>query len=318
MKINELITPRIVNTNIKKPHDIAGNIALRAQSASISGKGKPIVGKGDPDAPSISGAEYSKTNFFPSKLDDDGYNAYVKAVTPLMGSNPYVPEIYKIVHVKDPSGGVVPRYEMHEYETYDKFSSKAILAMIRKAFPDDAKKIDINLANDPTLKMDNEMMWKVLIVKIREALTDNTPTNDKKLNQVLQIIRDVTSSNPAFVYDMHLNNCMIRRTSFGPQLVVTDPIQDSGHSTVQSTGIAPFRAKRGHKELYTAVADIDDQIDKMIDQGNVEPTQEKCDAIVNKISAGSTFPTKELLVAFHKRYKKTPLEVASEYYSYHK
>lgn len=49
-------------------------------------------------------------------------------------------------------------------------------------------------------------------------------TTDKKLIQALSLIRDLKASNRRLAVDIHEGNVMFRRSKFGLQLVITDPL----------------------------------------------------------------------------------------------
>lgn len=65
---------------------------------------------------------------------------------------------------------------------------------------------------------------------------------DPNLVQAIRLIRQVVSSNDVFGLDIRADNCMIRNTSVGPQLVITDPIVDMGESIAGP--INPWRGDR--------------------------------------------------------------------------
>ena len=52
-------------------------------------------------------------------------------------------------------------------------------------------------------------------------------TQDKKLLQAIELIKNLVSQNPNFFLDMSIRNAMLRGTPAGPQLVLSDPIADN-------------------------------------------------------------------------------------------
>ena len=303
MRLNELITPQIVNTNIKKPHDIAGAREKLKTSATAYASGRRV------SSPDVSNAEFYKRNHLPSTLKNDAYNAYIKAIIPLMGGNPYVPEIYKILYVKDTNGRKIPKYKMRAYEKYTRCSSGEILALLRRAFPVIAEEFDDEIEAGVQLK--KTTIWFRLVAEINAAAKQDIDTSDEQLNEVLEIIRNVVGSNRKFHYDMHTDNFMIRRTSFGPQLVISDPVQDGGHSTKRN-GRGVWKAERDTFHLYQAAHKLNTELDVMAFAR--KPTQQLCDEIIRRIGIDKQLSPKMLNDEFMRIFNKTPLEAAMDYY----
>jgi hypothetical protein len=69
---------------------------------------------------------------------------------------------------------------------------------------------------------DNRKLLLTTIVSEIIALGDIVST-DKQFREITEIIRSLKDSNN-FQFDIHDENVMIRRTSHGPQLVITDPL----------------------------------------------------------------------------------------------
>lgn len=295
MKIVELITPQIVQTTTKKPHDIEVGREKAAYGASAYGQGKPVSKRGVDDA------EYSKTNYFPSELQDDAYYAYIKAVTPLMGGNPYVPEIYKIIKIRDSNGQIIPRYEMRSYEPWSNFKKPELVSILAKISPVEVESMDPDYTADD--------IWSVITGLVYHAARADKETEDPELNQVMEIIRNVVASNPAFDYDMHSGNFLIRRTPYGPQLVITDPVQDGGFSTTKSSGKSTWGTKRDSLDLKLASKQLFDDLKGLVSDAVLAKkmaTQDDVNKIIRRTAVVNKFPIDELLKSFGDLYHMTP------------
>lgn len=303
MRIVELITTKNIKAKIKKPYDLDRMRDEYRSSSSAYGQGKAISKSG------IQGAEYSKTNYFPSELQDDAYYAYIEAVKPLMGSNPYVPEIYKIIHITDSNGKVVPRYEMRTYKPYDKFNKRDLISILSKISKEEADKAESQE------DYDTFDIWNIITGFVRNSTQNDRETDDTDLNEVLEIIRNVVASNPAFEYDMHRGNFMIRRTPYGPQLVITDPVQDGGHSIAASRGGRTWGSKRGTADVSRAVRLLGDNIDSIVDQAygtevNPEQFKSQIQSAIRKVGIDNRISPKDLIDNFKKFYSNTPIDYA--------
>ena len=295
MKIFELITPQEIQPQMKKPHDIAAGRNKAIYGASAYGQGKPISKRG------IDDAEYSKTNYYPSELQDDAYYAYIQAVKPLMGGNPYVPEIYKIIKIRDSNGKIIPRYEMRSYEPWRNFKKPELVSILAKISPAEVESMDPDYTSDE--------IWFAITGLIHHAVKADKETEDPELNQVMEIIRNVVASNPAFDYDMHSGNFLIRRTPYGPQLVITDPVQDGGFSTTKSSGKSAWGTKRDSLDLKLASKQLLDDLKGLVSDSVLAKrmaTQDDINKIIRRAAVVNKFPIAELVKSFGDLYHMTP------------
>lgn len=295
MKIFELITPQEIQPQMKKPHDIEASREKAMYGSSAYGQGKPISKRG------IDDAEYSKTNYFPSELQDDAYYAYIQAVKPLMGGNPYVPEIYKIVKIRDTNGQIIPRYEMRAYEPWRNFKKPELVSILAKISPVEVESMD------PEYTLND--IWYIITGLVHNAARTDKETEDPDLNQVLEIIRNVVASNPAFDYDMHGSNFLIRRTPYGPQLVITDPVQDGGFSTTKSSGKSTWGSKRDSRDLKIASKQLFDDLKGLVSDSvlaNKMATPEDVNKLIRRTAVVHKFTIDELVKSFGDLYHMTP------------
>jgi hypothetical protein len=63
---------------------------------------------------------------------NDVYRAYVKAITPLMGNNPYVPRIYVINQTSGTDSKVLMSYKMETLHEEDTLDNDVKIEMVRK------------------------------------------------------------------------------------------------------------------------------------------------------------------------------------------
>ena len=199
------------------------------------------------------------TTFNPVRSDDDGKLQYIEAIKPLMGVNPYVPNVYEIRLVKANNfqyNSQKPQYVMQKLLSHKQLSaSQLFLAcdpVIKsclfgdlynsyddlidryKKLKDKANEINQeytkysgnNTNRILNLNIKNECV-KLTVACLKILLNSGSASKDENLNQVIKIIQDIAESPSGFKnfdYDVHPGNFMFRPGPYGYQLVITDPL----------------------------------------------------------------------------------------------
>lgn len=211
--IKELVEPKELTVPAGQftPADVAAK--KRAMQASDAATGAYGFAHPDPEDPHM----INKELYGPSELEYDAYYQYIKAASPYMGENPYFPRVYIVKLEKDPGGNIRPVYQMEKLYPGDilnrsKRGKLAMAHMFEKMFGIE----------------ESIVRWYYITDTLKAMLTGygSYPKADPLLKQAVELIKKVKKSNSSFDYDVHEGNAMIRMSSMGPQLVITDPLYE--------------------------------------------------------------------------------------------
>lgn len=158
---------------------------------------------------------------------NDAFAYYVDAAAPYMKSNPYLPRVY-IKNSRKSKNGIVSYTYVIE-RLIDRMDSDVINAELITAMADKIL-LDSHLVRfGPT-----HGKWFTLIEIIEKAIEQQNYKNikDELLIEAGNIIHEAIKKyktdwpqpDARIKVDLHAGNFMIRMTSVGPQLVITDPL----------------------------------------------------------------------------------------------
>ena len=161
-------------------------------------------------------------------IDDsvDPYYDWVKAIAPYAKSNPYLPRVY-VADSKSlrRTGELKPHYQLEKLFDHKAISSSVLYVLYYKEMANhdkaDAyietmeKQIDNNLISPEHAMSD---LWLQIIKCIKYNVR-----KDPQIQQALDIVTQLIVDR-GYADDMHSGNFMIRLTSIGPQIVITDPL----------------------------------------------------------------------------------------------
>jgi hypothetical protein len=205
--------------------------------------------------------EVEKTGFLPIDKNEEPQDVYFNATRGLRGVNPFVPVIYQTTITKDPSSQTPNKqrssYRMERLLMYDEVPLQLlgpvcfqIIESCISSIPhlkDTYKRLKtrydkeikaIHTGMDDIVQHDDEIKLplklstihnlKYLIVEltcncIRRTVSSSQITSMNALKQVTKIINWIKQKYKVSD-DIHEKNVMFRRTSFGVQLVITDPL----------------------------------------------------------------------------------------------
>ncbi len=146
-------------------------------------------------------------------LQKDGYLTYLYNIDKSGKGNPYFPVVHDLKVMRDPNGNI--HYRANIEKLID-FQSQLIIknAELMEALTDSMFGYSYT-GDQPAL---------FIIKRLEAAYRDPSLVKDPKLSAALDLIANVVSSNPSFIYDMYSSNVMWRMTGNIPQLVLSDPI----------------------------------------------------------------------------------------------
>lgn len=253
MKIRELLeamTAPVEKTlpPLQHPWDYS-ELRRAEKKSSTKDSGLYSRGKDIPDNPH----EYQVTTHYPTDLKVDGKYWWVKACAE-HSDNPYLPQYYNIHLQPDSKGLIRTIYTMEklwsldslleyriEAEYGNKYMPRGELIKVEEEQGDYLQQELVVMAQkmfkDPDIYSFHEFpmqFWeKEIITPIRNAIYGTIEPNwDKKLLEAIKIIREVLNKNKLFSLDFHKGNCLLRKTPYGLQFVITDPIRDSELSII--------------------------------------------------------------------------------------
>jgi len=242
MKINEIIEPRDIDRPVSTPF----NIQRMGKEQDTNIGGAYARGTEDPVDPHM----YRKKLRMPANLTNDAYFQYIKACSPLMKSNPYFPRVYEVVFKKYANGYVKPSYNMEKLvplkEVLNQIGDRVLPVIIGEQIYDEnrlerARQRGGLYIGDITRDISDG---------INNFLNVEETFKDDNLIDAILLIQEVKKSNKYFRTDCHLGNFMVRFGPTGMQLVITDPLEDGGHSI--AAGHNPFTGKSVTATNFTA------------------------------------------------------------------
>ena len=221
MRIFEIMEPQEITVDRPRPFDTKVIMApkyLKHQAKYHSDKELPI-GKYSQGRTNIQDPHsFTKiTSIDPDdwpELEDDAYYQWVKAISPYVGKNSYLPNIRLIKLVKDSEGRVIPKYQIEQLFTLEQLAQGD-------------EKLELQILRHISRRALYKQSWSVREHIMRAASTmDLTRIKDPDLRAAIRIIDDVSMKNFNFVLDLHYGNFMYRNLGSygGVQLVITDPL----------------------------------------------------------------------------------------------
>lgn len=178
-------------------------------------------------------------------LEKDAYFQYVSAMAKndRISRNPYFPKIYNVKVRKDNYGISTYSVEMERLQNFSTLSPEEVLMLGERMFfsfrsmAKDAAAYRRELApteyRDKITTLEFGTVAFALIKAIEKVIYEGdkvaTYIKDPNLRGALTILKHLIKNNSSeFSPDIHGDNIMVRRTPGGPQIVIVDPVCDSG------------------------------------------------------------------------------------------
>jgi hypothetical protein len=252
MRIDEIISTKEKNIEIPQTWDLEAMKAKRSDAIN-AWPPNPEAGYYSQGYQTKDPFLYGKKAHVPTNLDYDPYYQYVKAIEPIMDSNPYVPRVYVVKLYRDQQGYIKPDYTMEKLVKGQTLPKKLIYGMGVRMFGSE-NWFDIHdkmMAGfvDPVMMstsmkyedLDSTDLWKKL-AKVIDMSIETYPANsfsnlsfknfDPNLLQLIALIKRLIIRVPHTESDVHANNIMVRMGTT-PQVVLSDPI--SSEDTLNPT-----------------------------------------------------------------------------------
>jgi hypothetical protein len=177
------------------------------------------------------------------KGDDEGYHAYAQFLidNPKLKSNPYFPKIHAVDKYDDTEIAEYTIEHLYPFNSPKIGHEDMLMAVCRKMFTpkavDEVKEMaeedrDRYKHMDPSNHIFNAIARTISgCVAMDTRFTERnlaTHIKDPKLAEAIRVISQVMASNRRAGKDMHAGNYMWRITGTMPQLVITDPLYQTG------------------------------------------------------------------------------------------
>lgn len=154
--------------------------------------------------------------------EDDVFDLYVRFIIKnKLHENPYFPRIYNFKEIRDKEGKPLYKYQIEKLQNITNLEKPELEFIIDKLFGngffekhlsgETKRSIIYELANAVETAIENDVGNKI---------------KDDDFKKAAKLIRMFAKSKkcPNCRIDLHQNNIMARRTPYGVQLVITDPV----------------------------------------------------------------------------------------------
>lgn len=237
MKLFELIEPKVTNhdtevnphqfdkmmnnTGATNPTYMGNGQVPTAKNPKVKVLGAGVYGSAIQPANSHEAMKISRGT---SNLERDAYFQYVSALArnpDVMMTNPYFPRIYKIKTFANSNTESARRkyfffVQMEKLQPLSSCSREELGYFFNKYASE-------KLTDDTVQTVSMEDLLDGVGALFHHMFDGSAGVQDKLLRQAKQFITNLKVG----IMDMHSGNIMVRRTSVGPQLVITDPLVNS-------------------------------------------------------------------------------------------
>lgn len=165
-----------------------------------------------------------KHHYSPQDLSADEYDGYINFAKMLINSkqmdNPSFPKIYRVKEIDDRYGKTIFRYDMEKLISYQDLEIDELMAVLNRVLDVEA---DRPLDRQRSIQI-------VLSATIENAIRngDTSSIKDESLKSAIALVNRMTKAlknkNIKYMLDVNPGNLMYRRTKYGLQPVITDPI----------------------------------------------------------------------------------------------
>lgn len=155
---------------------------------------------------------------------DDVFDLYVRFIIKnKLHENPYFPRIYNFKEIQDKKGQTPYKYQIEKLQNITNLDKKEFEFIFDKIFGDGF--FSKYVAGERT----EQMAFRLADVVETAAKEDvESKIEDEDFKKATRLIRMFVNSKKCdgCRIDLHQNNIMARRTPYGVQLVITDPVAD--------------------------------------------------------------------------------------------
>lgn len=214
----------------------------QAQKTQLEKPGSKLIGKGEfakvYTNPSDIETTVKVSSLNKGQWDLDGYYQFIEKVKDITDKtqNPYLPQIYNIERIQ-PRGKSAPylKVEVEKLFPSSSLSNKEGIAVFEKLINRPVTNQDLDFLHNKIgvhwkTGEQRPIIWEWAIRNVMQAALSSESfggweqfvIKDPNLKEALAIVRRLIDSG--YVLDLHDENYMIRRTPYGPQIVLTDPL----------------------------------------------------------------------------------------------
>jgi hypothetical protein len=214
MRYKEIVEYKIDNTSSDK-------IDQYSQEKQF-GKGVEAKVYRDPSNPSV--VKILSTS---DSLKDNGYMQYILFSRKYANQNPYFPRIHSIEQNKNPDGTTTFVVKMEQLFPVSSLSKKQLFSIHKNTFINGDRHVIsskddmlISLGDEFDVATDPSWGWSASKVSLDPNFIDAC--------NLIRKIKNRTNSQ----YDLGTPNIMVRRSNYGFQLVITDPLSPKEENNV--------------------------------------------------------------------------------------
>ena len=223
----ELVEPTVSHHNYKKkfqdkiPIGKAKELGAGAYSRVVTDPNDPHMVRKHNHTPLMPADDVDAYRLFVDKLVEKG----------LINKNPYFPRIYSVSAIKDTEDKKINSYQMEKLLGYDDVSIEEIQSMTERIFNDPNIKNNFERSNFiSNNKSEQYKLHRRITDHIEQAVERQDfnnikdPIMVKALQNLIQIIEELNSAGEKVIVDLNPGNIMYRRTKYGLQPVISDPL----------------------------------------------------------------------------------------------
>ncbi len=215
MILTEIFTPTTSIRQVKAPFNGTGPKPLKRIPVGNQEGAYSAVYPAASDPTQV-----TKSNLYPVNLEHDAYFNYVRTMAKLAAENPFFPRIYNINVKRDSTGDYHVRYQMERLRPLNMLPPEVLHGML------------VGLFDTSPSAFDSGRKIAALLNRAVEE-NDLSHIKDDQLAKAVELISRL-SDQYRYSPDIHIDNIMVRVTSVGPQLVITDPLSDLFDSVTQT------------------------------------------------------------------------------------
>jgi hypothetical protein len=196
------------------------------------GSEKNVLGKGHYSTVSKDKTDPHMVKKHNIRFDDEGLDTYDQFAQYIINNklyeNPYFPKIYQHKTIVDKNENPLHKFQIEKLEEVTNLSIEEIEHIYRIIFkkPESQKKM-ADKKYKGFMKHVKKRLLAQITSQMRAAIEFNNPTDFKDSN-IVEAIRELhnflSKECKECELDLHPGNIMARRTPYGVQLVITDPV----------------------------------------------------------------------------------------------
>lgn len=163
----------------------------------------------------------------PGWSEKDGYMAFIELVQQYGQDNPYLPQVHSFKKMKDRTGTLFYKAKLEELQPFPGYGTKdltgEVFEVLKKILQRDDDGVRTYLRAYYSVARPYASLIEILKKLVEEPNHPSLKELDPQLLAAGKLIRKAARDSKTDE-DIGLSNIMLRRTPYGPQLVITDPL----------------------------------------------------------------------------------------------